>query len=100
MLGKMTICSIGYLQTNILVNGHGEACLVDFGLATVLQNTLTATATRQTRGTIRWMAPELLHDTGFDTGSGCSTIASDMYAVAMVLLEVRSSQALRAGSLL
>lgn len=64
------------------------ACLSDFGLTTVLYNTGTLTATGATRGTLRWMSPELLGNVVDSEDSGRPTEASDIYAVAMVFWEV------------
>jgi serine/threonine protein kinase len=47
------------------------------------------TNTTSTRGTLRWMAPELLQVQATDLNAGRSTVASDMYSMAMVLYEAR-----------
>ena len=72
-------------KANILINNQHQACLTDFGLATVLHNTGTFTASGTAGGTFRWMSPELLVSAG-DTGM--PTAASDIYALAMVFWEV------------
>jgi serine/threonine protein kinase len=46
-------------QTNVLVDAAGSARLTDFGLATSLAGTRTAT-TGSGSGSLRWMAPELI----------------------------------------
>jgi serine/threonine protein kinase len=65
--------------------------LSDFGLAIVLQSTNSATATASMRGTLRWMAPELLQEDPEQGHTGKTTPWSDMYAVGMLLWEVRVS---------
>jgi serine/threonine protein kinase len=74
-------------QANILVNDRFDACLADFGLASVLYDTGTASDSNLSRGTLRWMAPELLINDDNSDG-GRPSAASDMYALAMVLWEV------------
>jgi serine/threonine protein kinase len=73
-------------QSNILINDRSRACLGDFGLSVLLQAT-TKTFTG-TRGTLRWMAPELLDYNASDPRGGCFTTATDIYALAMVIWEV------------
>ena len=73
-------------KANILINDHREACLADFGLAIALQGSATVTTTL--KGTLRWMAPELLKSS--DPDGGVPTCASDVYALAMVFYEVRA----------
>jgi serine/threonine protein kinase len=73
-----------------MITDNHEACLADFGLMTLISDSLSAyaTTTVQTRGTIRWMAPELLNpeDFGFDH---CSpSRESDVYSFGMVIYEV------------
>lgn len=52
-------------QHNILISSHNSPLLADFGLSLVLtQSQATTTASSVTRGTIRWMAKELLLPTG------------------------------------
>lgn len=78
---------------NILINGHRQACIADFGLATVSRNTTTGSLMPFTSGgTHRWMSPELLEPEKFgiphsDEGYG-PTEPSHPYAFAMVIYEV------------
>jgi len=76
------------VKTNILINEHGKACLVDFGLAKALQSSANTTGTSALMGTLRWMAPELLLSS--DADGGVPTFASDVYALAMVFYEART----------
>jgi serine/threonine-protein kinase Chk1 len=48
-----------YMQANVLIDRHGNARLVDFGLATLLLH-ITTTTDRSDKGTLPFMAPELL----------------------------------------
>lgn len=82
------------MQANILVDANGNACLTDFGLAKALESSGTLTGTSTMRGTLRWMAPELLMNDGSDANAGQPTSASDMYATAMVIWEVSCITAL------
>ena len=74
-------------QANILINSSGAACLTDFGLTTALHSTGTFTATGSSRGTLRWMAPELFGDNDLPEDSVTLTESSDIYALAMVMWE-------------
>ena len=69
------------------MNDLNEACLTDFGLVTALYNTGTLTATGTARGTTRWMSPELFGHETPEEDEGRPTVASDLYALAMVLWE-------------
>lgn len=76
------------VQANILVDDGGNACLADFGLASVLHDTGTLSQSVSGQGTLRWMAPELLLcEEGVENG-GRPSVASDIYALAIVIWEV------------
>ncbi|KAJ6577986.1 kinase-like domain-containing protein [Mycena capillaripes] len=46
---------------NILINDDGRACLADFGLALAFETQAFSTSSAgSTRGTLRWLAPEIL----------------------------------------
>lgn len=70
-----------------MINASGMACLTDFGLSSVLYNTGTLTNMARSRGTLRWMSPELLGNLDQVQDVGQPTEASDIYAVAMVFWE-------------
>ncbi|KAJ7933025.1 kinase-like domain-containing protein, partial [Mycena leptocephala] len=68
---------------NVLIDDREHAQIADFGLATVTDATGGATSTTQ-RGSLRWMAPELLdHELEFKR-----TKASDVYAFACLCIEI------------
>lgn len=76
-----------FIQSNILIHDDGSACLCDFGLSRVLEEsavTHTITFTTAAAGTLRWTAPELL---GFDASTRKS-VQTDVYAFGCVALEV------------
>ncbi|TFK61579.1 kinase-like protein, partial [Pluteus cervinus] len=91
-------CGLAYLHENNVVHGDlkganilvtrspHRACLADFGLASICKpesrdhSIFTSTAPR---GTLRWLAPELMMDEAIR-----STRASDVYAFACVCYEV------------
>lgn len=89
-VSTIVLCSVvpvshGMLQTNILIDENGVACLADFGLSRIKSHaTVTAvftTGARPRQGTMRWMAPEQLR------GSEPSR-SSDIYSFAMTIYEV------------
>lgn len=47
------------------------------------------TTSTSTQGTTRWMSPELMNPEQFDLVNANPTRASDVYAIGMVVLEVR-----------
>jgi serine/threonine protein kinase len=68
-----------------LVDVDGHARLTDFGLSTLLFGSVTFTGSESPRGTIPFMAPEILQ------GISTVTIMSDVYALGMVIYEVISN---------
>ena len=82
-------------QVNILVSQSRRAYIADFGLATVIHSTTSATvhtSTDKVSGTLRWQAPELLVDMASsdpDTNlKQRKTAATDIYAFGLVCYEV------------
>ena len=74
----------------MLIDGTFRARLADFGLARVNQDPSASVSTslREGNGTLRWMAPELLIPEQPDTRGSRLSTRSDVYALAMVMLEV------------
>lgn len=73
---------------NILIDDKGDACLADFGQSRILHT--SGFTTKVTAGTWRFMAPELI-ETRADEGDGgvlCATMATDVWAFAMTVIEV------------
>ncbi|EIN07908.1 kinase-like protein, partial [Punctularia strigosozonata HHB-11173 SS5] len=73
---------------NILVDGEHHARLSDFGLSTTILGTETlasVTETSANRGSLRYMAPELLDHT---VDSVALTIRADVYGFAMAMWEI------------
>jgi len=81
-------------KVNVLIDSECRARLADFGLAAVVDETTSKTtaANDKLKGTIRWMAPELLlpEDFGF-IGKFRKQLPSkdtDIYAIGMTIFEV------------
>lgn len=75
---------ISIIQTNILVDEHGRACLADFGLSRIKVKGDTSpvpTSYKERRGTVRWMSPESLR-------GGQSDEKTDIYSFGMTMYEV------------
>ncbi|KAE9384827.1 kinase-like protein, partial [Gymnopus androsaceus JB14] len=72
---------------NILVSDLGQCRLADFGLAGMMSalQTLSSSTADGTRGSIRWMAPELF------TTSKPSTV-TDMYALGCTIYEITTGE--------
>ncbi|KZV78773.1 kinase-like protein, partial [Exidia glandulosa HHB12029] len=68
---------------NVLVSDDGVARLCDFGLSRLLEN---SQSTRQTgaKGTLRWMAPELVLE-----DDARHTYSSDIWACGCLCIEAR-----------
>ncbi|KAK1222896.1 hypothetical protein PQX77_014318, partial [Marasmius sp. AFHP31] len=72
---------------NVLITPELRACIADFGLSHVADShalKLTTSVTSRSRGTMRWLAPELL----IPKPSSVSTRQSDMYAYGCVCYEI------------
>ncbi|KAG2155056.1 kinase-like domain-containing protein [Suillus bovinus] len=78
--------------SNILINAEGMACLVDFGLSTVLgglEGGSSIAPSSHRPGAIRWTAPELLGDPEI---SYSPTPKSDIYSFGSVMLQILSNR--------
>ena len=72
----------------MLIRDDGKACLCDFGRTTVINDD---DYTRSLVVSVRWTAPELIRDTPEDGSTPIPvTFASDVWAFAMVVIEVRA----------
>lgn len=65
---------------NVLINEHGQPVIIDFGLAKVVQQDQSLTATGQILGTPAYMTPE--HASGREKDAGP---AADVYALGAIL---------------
>ncbi|KAH7905583.1 kinase-like domain-containing protein, partial [Hygrophoropsis aurantiaca] len=90
-------CGIDYLHTfnppvihgdlkglNVLITDDHRACVADFGLCFLAQNSafqITMTSSSNDRGSLFWMAPELIND---DEECVCKTWSTDVYAFGCV----------------
>ncbi|KAF7373383.1 hypothetical protein MSAN_00547900 [Mycena sanguinolenta] len=82
--------------SNILVSDDWNACLADFGLASVIEDPASTTSgagalitsTANHAGSLRWFAPELIAPTFFGCDRFVRTTASDVYAFACVCVEL------------
>ena len=77
---------IHYVQANILIGDDCKALISDFGVSSLKDQASSSTHTTKTefeksKGTLRWMAPEVLEN------EECS-YASDVYSFACTCLEV------------
>ena len=71
-------------QSNVLVDATGRAQITDFGLAMVTQNLDSMRSTSNEHDhSGRWIAPEIW------TGQGTYSKQADVFAFAMVAIEVR-----------
>ncbi|KAL0574187.1 Homeobox protein tos8 [Marasmius crinis-equi] len=73
---------------NVLVKDDEEPCIADFGLCAVQKETVLQTASRaDERGSLPWLAPELLNPDDVPTVNGGSR---DIYALGCTIAEVLS----------
>lgn len=79
---SLYIESSNLYQSNVVIDDEGVARITDFGLSrSDILLTLWVTSTREARGTIRWMAPELIDGT-----SPIATTRTDVFAYGMTVL--------------
>ncbi|KAJ7915989.1 kinase-like domain-containing protein [Mycena leptocephala] len=73
---------------NILINNDGQACLADFGLALAIESqALSTSSAGSTRGTLRWLAPEIL-DSSRKAERQALLTKRDIYAFGCTILEI------------
>ena len=90
------MCSFTHLivQSNVLVQGNGRACLSGFGLSTmVLGFDNSSYFTTSIKGSIRWAAAELFEAPGDDDDDDDNTAVSlsiecDVYSFGSIALQV------------
>ena len=75
-------------QDDILVDKSGSARLNDFGFTGIASLNCTETSAAGFKGSLRWMAPELIKTDDDASTSGLSTNATDVFALGMVTFEV------------
>jgi len=74
---------------NVLISVDGHAVLSDFGLSFIIQSSDFTSV--KTAGTCRWTAPEIMNppeDSSPDAPSVPYSLAGDIYAYAMTVLEI------------
>jgi serine/threonine protein kinase len=78
-------------QVNVLVTLDRRCCLADFGLAGIVaqaESRSSAEHSRTTKGSTRWMAPEMLT---YECPPSKASKATDIYAFGCTVLEVMNS---------
>lgn len=76
---------------NIFVDSNGRARLADFGVTSIISHLDTVNPSSigsRPPGTYRWQAPEILDPTTADPSDIGPSTKSDMYALAMVIIEL------------
>jgi len=73
----------------------GNPCLADFGLSSIAEDIYSAGSSKFAGGgSIRWFAPELVDPAAGQRGTWVKhTTQSDIYSLAMVIVEVTSKSA-------
>jgi len=79
-------------KANVLIGQTGHACLADFGLLTIISDPkyVLSSSSHNQGGTVRWMSPERIAPERFGFKNSRPTIASDCYALGMVIYETIS----------
>ena len=74
-----------------MIDKDGGGAFGDFGMTTVTHtlNTVNAATHNSCGGTIRYMAPELIHPRRFGLEKVQASCAADIYAFGMVMWQVR-----------
>jgi len=83
---QMSLFTHLIMQSNVLVQGNGRACLADFGRSTmVLEFTNPSYFTTSIKGNIRWAAAELFDE---DNTAVSLSIKCDVYSFGSIALQV------------
>ena len=82
---SLGICHRDVKPSNIMIHASGAAVLLDFGIASSLDQSTSLTATGTVIGTLPYMAPEVVRGEK-------ATPASDVYALGAVMYECVSGQ--------
>ena len=82
---SLGICHRDVKPSNIMIHASGAAVLLDFGIASSLDQSSSLTATGTVIGTLPYMAPEVVRGEK-------ATPASDVYALGAVMYECVSGQ--------
>ena len=79
-------------KANILIDETGRARLADFGLLTIISDPKyhLSSSSHTQGGTVRWMSPERIAPQRFGFKNSRPTVASDCYALGMVVYETIS----------
>ncbi|KAE9386306.1 kinase-like protein, partial [Gymnopus androsaceus JB14] len=79
---------------NILVTDDFHCCLADFGLTLIISDsrTLSNTTTSTIKGSMRWMAPEIINPTSQDARLAKNNLSRDVYAFGCTILEILTLQ--------
>ena len=90
--GVTLILSTLLAKANILIDQSGCARLADFGLLTIISDPkyLLSSSSHTQGGTVRWMSPERIAPERFGFKNSRPTVASDCYALGMVVYETIS----------
>ena len=68
---------------NILVNRHGQALLIDLGIARSDENTAGKTSTGMLKGTFRYLCPDLFTGTTYSAGTDLWALGVSLFESAM-----------------
>ncbi|KAF9058615.1 kinase-like domain-containing protein, partial [Rhodocollybia butyracea] len=86
-LHSMEIIHADLKGLNVLITSAERACIADFGLSRIVEGVdlckITTNITNNGRGSMRWMAPELLQPS-----PASPSYESDVYAFACVCYEI------------
>ncbi|KAK7462966.1 hypothetical protein VKT23_007547 [Stygiomarasmius scandens] len=77
---------------NVLVSDNHQCCLGDFGLALAAESQSIAGSTGTIRGSLRWLAPELIDPRMFPLASEADITCRDIYAFACTAFEILSGE--------